>query len=217
VEDHARNSETESLILAMRVALSALIPTSMARAQRSYAGRSILQRRVTATDLVKMYLARIKAYNGTCVNEPSGILGPISTIPHAGQVNALMTLNLRPKARAAWGFGARKACASLRHRAQSGRVERRLWHRGGREPGDLRDRRGIRHFGARAREEQQHGRHRADARAGERRWHVPARAGDSVGPICRTVEDTPRVLDAFAGFDPKDDFTRDELKAIDQD
>ena len=28
-----------------------------------------------------------------------------------------------------------------------------------------------------------------------------------VGPICRTVEDTARVLDAFAGFDPKDELT----------
>jgi amidase len=70
---------------------------------------AILSRRLTATELVHLYLKRIKAYNGTCVNEPEGILGPISTIPNAGKLNALMTLNLRPKARAAWGFDARKA------------------------------------------------------------------------------------------------------------
>jgi amidase len=70
---------------------------------------AILRRQVTATEIVKDYLARIKAYNGTCVNQPEGILGPISTIPHAGKLNALMTLNLRPKAREAWGFDARKA------------------------------------------------------------------------------------------------------------
>lgn len=70
---------------------------------------AILTHKLTATELVKMCLTRIKAYNGTCVNEPSGILGPISTIPHAGKLNALMTLNLRPEARVAWGFDSRKA------------------------------------------------------------------------------------------------------------
>jgi Asp-tRNA(Asn)/Glu-tRNA(Gln) amidotransferase A subunit family amidase len=64
---------------------------------------------LTATTLVERYLARIQAYNGTCVNEPEGILGPITTIPNAGQINALATLNLRPAAREAWGFGSRKA------------------------------------------------------------------------------------------------------------
>jgi len=70
---------------------------------------AILSRQITATELVKLYLERIQAYNGTCVNEPNGILGPVSTIPHAGKLNALMTLNLRPQARLAWGFDARKA------------------------------------------------------------------------------------------------------------
>jgi len=70
---------------------------------------AILSRKITATGLVKKYLERIQAYNGTCVNEPSGILGPVSTIPHAGKLNALMTLNLRPAARLAWGFDSRKA------------------------------------------------------------------------------------------------------------
>ncbi len=52
---------------------------------------------------------RIKAYNGTCVDEPQGILGRITTIPRSRQINALSTLNLRPAARRAWGFDDRKA------------------------------------------------------------------------------------------------------------
>jgi amidase len=71
--------------------------------------RAILRRHVTTTEIVEDYLERIKAYNGTCVNQPEGILGPISTIPHAGKLNALITLNLRPDSREAWGFDDRKA------------------------------------------------------------------------------------------------------------
>ena len=71
--------------------------------------RALLQKRVTTVGLVELYSQRIKAYNGTCVNEPQGILGPITTIAHAGQINALSTLNLRPAARTHWGFDARKA------------------------------------------------------------------------------------------------------------
>jgi Asp-tRNA(Asn)/Glu-tRNA(Gln) amidotransferase A subunit family amidase len=70
---------------------------------------AILRRKVTTTDIVEMYLKRIKAYNGTCVSQPEGILGPITMVPNAGKVNAIMTLNLRPKAREAWGFDDRKA------------------------------------------------------------------------------------------------------------
>src|SRR5262249_42539891 len=65
---------------------------------------ALLARQLTTVDLVKRYLARIKAYNGTCVNQPDGLLGPITTIPHAGQLNALGTLNLRPATRKAMGF-----------------------------------------------------------------------------------------------------------------
>jgi Asp-tRNA(Asn)/Glu-tRNA(Gln) amidotransferase A subunit family amidase len=71
--------------------------------------RALLQKRITTAGLVEQYLRRIKAYNGTCVNQPQGILGPITTIPHAKQINALVTLNLRPAAREKWGFDARKA------------------------------------------------------------------------------------------------------------
>lgn len=70
---------------------------------------AIKGRTLTATELVEAYLGRIKAYNGACVKEPNGILGRIETIPSAGQINALATLNLRPAAREAWGFDARKA------------------------------------------------------------------------------------------------------------
>ena len=66
-------------------------------------------RRVTTVALVEQYLRRIQAHNGTCVNEPRGSLGPITTVPRAGQINALSTLNLRPAARERWGFDARKA------------------------------------------------------------------------------------------------------------
>lgn len=65
---------------------------------------AILDGRLTTTDVVKAYLSRIKKYNGNCVEEPEGKLGPIKTIPHAGQLNALGTLNLRPAARRSWGF-----------------------------------------------------------------------------------------------------------------
>ena len=62
---------------------------------------------LTCVDLVQLYLARIKAYNGVCVDQgPQAQLGPVTLIPDAGQVNALMTLNLRPANRIALGFDA---------------------------------------------------------------------------------------------------------------
>jgi Asp-tRNA(Asn)/Glu-tRNA(Gln) amidotransferase A subunit family amidase len=70
---------------------------------------AIQKRQLTATQLIQAYLNRIKAYNGPCVNQPAGILGPFTTISHAGQINALITLNLRPAARKAQGFDDRKA------------------------------------------------------------------------------------------------------------
>src|ERR1035438_3779718 len=71
--------------------------------------RTILAKQITSTGIVELYLKRIKAYNNACVNVPSGILGPITSIPHAKQINALSTLNLRPAARVKWGFDERKA------------------------------------------------------------------------------------------------------------
>jgi amidase len=71
--------------------------------------RALVAKKITSVGLVELYLKRIKTYNNTCVSEPTGILGPITTIPHARQVNALSTLNLRPSTRKAWGFDERKA------------------------------------------------------------------------------------------------------------
>jgi amidase len=71
--------------------------------------RAILARQITCTELVKLYLARIKAYNGQAVEEPNGILEPIKAVPHARGLNALGTLNLRPAARKALGFDDHKA------------------------------------------------------------------------------------------------------------
>ena len=70
---------------------------------------AILKKQITAVELVKLYLARIKAYNGPGVEQPEGILGPIKPIAHAKGINALGTLNLRPAARKAWGFDERNA------------------------------------------------------------------------------------------------------------
>ena len=36
---------------------------------------AILKGELTSTDVVKRYLARIKAYDGPCVSQPDGILG----------------------------------------------------------------------------------------------------------------------------------------------
>jgi amidase len=71
--------------------------------------RALLAKKITSVGLVELYLKRIKTYNNTCVSEPMGILGPITTIPHAKQVNALSTLNLRPVSRKRWGFDGRNA------------------------------------------------------------------------------------------------------------
>src|ERR1700756_4698834 len=64
--------------------------------------RAILARQLTASQLVSEYLKRIAAYNGTCVkgavDPATGFqLGDIEPIENAGQLNALMTINLRGK------------------------------------------------------------------------------------------------------------------------
>src|ERR1700724_3375137 len=72
---------------------------------------AILRGELTSTRVVQLYLNRIAAYNGTCVNQPDGVLGqgPITPIKNAHQLNALMTLNLRPAKREKLGFDPRKA------------------------------------------------------------------------------------------------------------
>jgi amidase len=72
---------------------------------------AILRGELTSTRIVQLYLNRIKAYNGTCVNQPDGVLGlgPITPIKSTHQLNSLMTLNLRPVKRERLGFDRRKA------------------------------------------------------------------------------------------------------------
>src|ERR1700680_3013611 len=72
---------------------------------------AILRGELTSTRVVELYLNRIKAYNGTCVNQPDGVLGlgPITPIKNTHQLNALLTLNLRPAKREKLGFDPRKA------------------------------------------------------------------------------------------------------------
>ena len=72
---------------------------------------AILRGELTSTRVVQIYLNRIKTYNGTCVNQPDGVLGqgPITPIKNAHQLNALMTLNLRPAKRERLGFDGRKS------------------------------------------------------------------------------------------------------------
>jgi amidase len=84
-------------------------PFHLEEATIAHIQQAIAAGQITTVGLVDLYLKRIKAYNGTCVSEPQGILGPIATIPRAGQLNALSTLNLRPATRRARGFDDRKA------------------------------------------------------------------------------------------------------------
>jgi Asp-tRNA(Asn)/Glu-tRNA(Gln) amidotransferase A subunit family amidase len=100
---------TEAAPTATATAAATTTPFEVVEATIEQIQAALLSREITTTDLVEAYLERIKAYNGTCVNQPEGVLGPITTIPNAGQVNALMTLNLRPASRIAWGFDERKA------------------------------------------------------------------------------------------------------------
>ncbi|HSF48999.1 MAG TPA: amidase family protein, partial [Burkholderiales bacterium] len=71
--------------------------------------RAFRTKQLTATRLVNLYLNRIKAYNGTCVegalDPATGLhLGDITPIANAGQLNAFTTLNLKEDKRIALGF-----------------------------------------------------------------------------------------------------------------
>jgi Asp-tRNA(Asn)/Glu-tRNA(Gln) amidotransferase A subunit family amidase len=71
--------------------------------------RAFRAKKLTATRLVNLYLDRIKAYNGTCVegalDAATGLhLGDITPIANAGQLNAFITLNLKEDKRIALGF-----------------------------------------------------------------------------------------------------------------
>ncbi len=71
--------------------------------------KALKRREITCVELVHLYLARIKAYNGACVDAPDGPGGFFTPIANAGQINALMTLNLRPGHRMQLGFEDHKA------------------------------------------------------------------------------------------------------------
>src|SRR6478672_3419218 len=64
--------------------------------------RAIRAKEITAEQLVQLYFKRIEAFNGTCVKgevDPATglMMGEITPIENAGQVNAYMTLNIRGK------------------------------------------------------------------------------------------------------------------------
>jgi len=90
-----------------------LAPVSLSAAEKKFhleeatiadIQKAIVDKQLTATQLVKLYLARIKAYNGPATNEAQGPLGPTTFIAHAKGINALSTINLRPAALMQYGF-----------------------------------------------------------------------------------------------------------------
>ena len=109
------------LLVGVALTIAAMLSAVPVLSQRRSAGfeiqeatigqiqQAILTKQITTRGIVEAYLKRIQAYNGTCVNEPQGILGPVTPKAHARQINALSTLNLRPAARASWKFDDRKA------------------------------------------------------------------------------------------------------------
>ena len=62
--------------------------------------RAIRAKQITATQIVQLYFKRIEAYNGVCVRgdiDPATglMLGDLTPIENAGQLNAYTTLNIR--------------------------------------------------------------------------------------------------------------------------
>src|SRR5437870_3794850 len=94
---------------------------------------AILRGELTSTRAVQLYLNRIKAYNGTCVNQPDGISGsgPIAPIKNARQLNALMTLNWMPLMRTIVLPTMRPSSSACGKPAQS-LWPRRTWEKWGR-------------------------------------------------------------------------------------
>jgi Asp-tRNA(Asn)/Glu-tRNA(Gln) amidotransferase A subunit family amidase len=112
------NTQTvRAIVASVILALTTPTPLSAASAPRFQIEEAtidsiqsaILKGHLTSTQVVQAYLKRIKAYDGPCVTQPEGVRGPFTTITHAGQINSLITLNLRPASRAAMGFPDRKA------------------------------------------------------------------------------------------------------------
>src|SRR5262245_19567331 len=89
----------------------AVTKTSFRVEEATIAGvqRAFRAKTLTATELVQLYLARIKAYNGVCVRgdiDPATELqlGDITPIANAGRLNAFITLNLKEDKRIELGF-----------------------------------------------------------------------------------------------------------------
>jgi amidase len=106
----ARSLRSKIALFSTGVAVHlALISTAASAAQfhleeATIAGvqRAIRAKEITAEQLVQLYFKRIAAYNGTCVKgeiDPATglMLGEITPIENAGQLNAYMTLNIRGK------------------------------------------------------------------------------------------------------------------------
>jgi amidase len=71
--------------------------------------QALRAKKLMAAELVNIYLARIKAYNGVCVrgdiDSATGLqLGDLTPIPNAEQLNAFITLNLKEDKRVKLGF-----------------------------------------------------------------------------------------------------------------
>ena len=79
--------------------------------------QAIETKQITTVGVVELYLKRIKAYNGTCVNEPQGILGPITTIPQRRPDQR--ALDAEPAARGAHSLGLRRAQGAQPDRSRS--------------------------------------------------------------------------------------------------
>jgi len=108
-----RDALSRCLAVAVLASGVLLAPASLSAAEKKFhleeatisdIQAAIMSKQLTATQLVQLYLARIKAYNGPGTNEPQGPLGPTTFIAHAKGINALSTLNLRPAALKQYGF-----------------------------------------------------------------------------------------------------------------
>ena len=64
-------------------------PNSKSRKRRSRIFKSaILRGELTSTRVVQLYLNRIKAYNGTCVRQPDGVLGQVRSRRSRTRINS---------------------------------------------------------------------------------------------------------------------------------
>ena len=102
------NSHRVAAILSLALLVPAPATAAQARgfhleeATISDIHRAIRAKQITATRLVQLYFKRIEAYNGVCVKgdaDPATglMLGDLTPIENAGQLNAYMILNIRGK------------------------------------------------------------------------------------------------------------------------